>query len=747
MAKKKKKVKSKFRRRLGLCIKVFVLLLLLTILIGGIVFYFKYGKKIFAMQEEAIEMVADSTIDTFRASETSIAYNSKGKQVAVLKGEKDVYYLKYEDIPQWAIDAAIVTEDKKFLTHGGVDVYANIRAVKELIQHSGEITQGASTITQQLAREVFLTQEVTYDRKIKEIFVALEMEKKYTKKQILEFYMNNNYFANGYYGIEAAAKGYFSKSSSELTLGEICFLCAVPNNPTIYNPLRRKENTDKRKNRILDQMLEDGVISKVEYDEAYHQEVKLKIKKVKTRNYIQTYITRCATRAIMISDGFTFRNQFDDANEQTDYEERYDEAYAAAQKKLFNSGYRIYTSIDLSIQKKLQKAVDSELTSFKEKDSEGIYKMQGAAVCIDNSDGRVVAIVGGRSQKTEGYTLNRAYQSYRQPGSSIKPLIVYTPSLERDYTANSYVQDKKQKDGPSNSNNQYSGTTTLRNAVEQSKNTVAWELFRKLTPKVGLQYLLNMNFSRIVASDYYLSSSLGGMTYGCSPVEMASGYATLENDGKYREPTCIIKILDADGTEIVPDDVDQKFIYEASAANAMVDIMQGVMTRGTAKGLALPNGMACAGKTGTTNDKKDGWFCGFSPYYTTTVWIGYDQPRTVADLYGATYPGRTWYAFMSELHKELERKQFDFTEKLKKEKKQNQSQNSSSSNQQQYQQPTKKPTPTQTPTKTKKPKATKKPRVTEPTESPVESPDDTAEDSGDNFKEDDTSFDDSTTAP
>ena len=662
MAKRKKK-KHKF----FLFLKVFILLFLIAILVAGIAFYFKYGKKIFAMQDEAIMLVSESTENTFKASQTSVAYNSKGKKVAILKGEKDTYYLSLQDIPKYALDAMIVTEDKKFYSHNGIDAAGIVRAGLALLENNGEKTQGASTITQQLARGIFLTNEKTYERKIKEIFIAQELEKKYDKDKILEFYMNNIYFASGYYGIEAASMGYFSKSSKELTLGEITYLCAIPNNPNLYNPFRHPENTVKRKNRILDQMLEDKVITSVEYDEAYNQEITLNPKTETKRDYIQTYITYCATKAIMKKNGFEFRNSFKTDEEKNEYNEIYDEAYDSAQKELFNSGYRIYTSIDLSMQKKLQKAVNSNLASFKEKDSKtGMYKMQGAAVCIDNETGRVVAIVGGRSQKDlEGYTLNRAYQSYRQPGSSIKPLVVYTPSLERDYTPNSVIRDYKFKDGPSNSSGRYYGRVTLRFAVEQSLNTVAWQLFEELTPQVGLQYLIDMGYNRIVKSDYYLPASLGGLTYGCSPVEMASGYATLQNEGKYREPTCIIKILDAEGKEVIPNDVDEKYIYDSNAANTMVDILTGVFSKGTARGLGISNGMPCAGKTGTTNDKKDGWFCGFTPYYTTAVWVGYDQPQTVSDLYGGTYPGKTWSAFMNEIHKDLEVKQFNGYEEKK----------------------------------------------------------------------------------
>lgn len=655
----KKRKKQRKHPKFWLGFKVVLLLFLLTILIGGIIFYFKYGRDIFAMQDDAKALVAESTTETFRSSETSIVYNNKGKEIAKLKGEKDSYYVDFDHLPQSAKDAVIVTEDKKFYSHNGIDGQGIMRAVWALIKNNGEKTQGASTITQQLARGVFLSTEKTYERKIKEIFIALELDDKYSKEQILEFYLNTIYYANGYYGLEAASRGYFSKSCNELSLGQITFLCAIPNNPTTYDPLRNFDNTVKRKNRILDQMLNDKVITKVEYDDAYNEEIKLKIQEVKKRDYIQTFVSYCAIRELMKKNGFEFQNDFDSSEAKSEYEEEYDEAYKTAQQMLLNNGYKIYTSIDLTKQKKLQKAVNANLSGFKEKETNGTYKMQGSAVCIDNKTGRVVAIVGGRSQQTEGYSLNRAFQSFRQPGSSIKPLIVYTPTLERGSTASTTVHDYKFKDGPSNSDGSYSGYISMRYAVEKSKNTVAWQLFEKLTPEVGLQYLLDMNFSRIAKSDYYLPASLGGLTYGASTLEMASAYATLENDGKYREPTCIVKILDSNENEIVSDEVSQETIYKKDAARAMTDILRGVITRGTARGLGLDNGQTSAGKTGTTNDKKDGWFCGYTPYYTTAVWVGYDSPRTVADLYGSTYPGRIWHEYMTGVHEKLELKEFE----------------------------------------------------------------------------------------
>lgn len=661
MAKKKKKQKkpmTKGRYRFKLVMQVIMLLLLLTVLAVGVVFYIAYGRDIFKLQDEARELVWNSTTETFRQSETSLIYDTNGNVLTTLKGEKDVYYIDYADIPEYAVDAMISIEDKRFETHMGIDIKGIMRAVKSLIENKGEIHQGASTITQQLARNIFLTHEVSWERKIKEMFIALELEKQYSKEQIMEFYLNNIYFGNGYYGIQAASKGYYNKEVEDLTLGEIAFLCAVPNNPTLYDPYDNMENTVGRQGRILDQMEEDGRITAQESEEAKQVEIELKKKKTKKYNYVETYVYNCAIRALMENQGFTFRNSFDSVEDEERYKERYDELYSICQQSLYSAGYRIYTSIDKAKQKQLQAAVDDTLAKFEEKTDDGVYAMQGAATCVDNETGRVVAIVGGRSQNLTGYTLNRAYQSFRQPGSSIKPLIVYAPMLERGYTPNTMVEDKKTEGGPRNSDGTYSGKITLRSAVEKSKNTVAWKLFEELTPSIGLQYLLSMNFSKIDKNDYFPAASLGGFTNGVSTVEMASAFATLENDGKYREPTCIVMIMNSRGETIVGDNIEEKAIYDQNAARTMTDVLTGVLIRGTGAKLKL-NNMAAAGKTGTTNDKKDGWFVGYTPYYTTSVWVGYDIPRTVSDLYGSTYPGTIWKTYMNEIHEGLANKGFE----------------------------------------------------------------------------------------
>jgi len=354
----------------------------------------------------------------------------------------------------------------------------------------------------------------------------------------------------------------------------------------------------------------------------------------------------------MEQEGFQFKYYFDSDKEKKSYGEAYDELYSACQKKLFSGGYKIYTTIDMEKQKELQSAIDDTLKGFKDKSKDGTYKMQAAAVSIDNNSGYVVAIVGGRKQDSDNYTLNRAYQSYRQPGSSIKPLLVYTPQLERGYTPDTVVDDHKLKDGPSNANNTYAGKIPLRYAVAHSINTIAWQLYDELTPKAGLQYLKNMNFAQIKDGDYTLATSLGGFTKGVSPLEMASGYAAVENDGLYREPTCVKSIVDSDENVVYTSSLTEKTVYKQDAARMMTDIMTSVMDSGTGRSEKLAD-MPCAGKTGTTNDHKDGWFCGFTRYYTTAVWVGCDYPKAISNLSGSTYPAQIWKAYMSAAHEGL----------------------------------------------------------------------------------------------
>ena len=658
MAKKKKNRKRK-HRFFWFMIRLQIVLMLLVV--GGMAYYFfgGYADEIQTLKDEATKLVAESDSNTFIPARTSSLYDVDSNLISQLKSEKDAEYVRYEDIPAYFTTAMVSIEDKKFYKHNGIDYKAMIRAAKAIIQ-DGRISQGGSTITMQLARNIYLDTGKKWQRKVKEMFIALELEKIYTKNQIMEFYLNNIYFSNGYYGVDAACRGYFDCELSELDVSQIAFLCAIPNSPSYYDPLVNMDHTLKRRDRILKNMYEDGKINESTYKEAINEEIVLNVpKRTQTvkNNSVDTYAYYCATRALMENAGFTFKYYFDSDEEEKTYDEEYDEQYAYYQKQLYSQGYKIYTSIDMTKQEELQSSVDSALEDFTEKSDDGMYKMQGAAVCVDNDTGYVVAIVGGRSQDFTGYTLNRAYQSHRQPGSSIKPLIVYTPAFEAGYEPTSIVDDHKFKGGPSNASNVYYGKVPIKTAVAKSLNTVAWQLYEEITPNVGLQYLKNMNFSNIVDSDYVTATALGGFTTGVSPLEMASAYATLENDGIYREPTCIRVIVDSDQNIIYSSNQVEQVIYSESSSRKMVSCMQEVMKSGTGKSIKLSS-MPCAGKTGTTNDHKDGWFCGFTRYYTTCVWVGYDIPKKVEGLTGSSYPGKIWKTYMEAIHEGLDKMDF-----------------------------------------------------------------------------------------
>lgn len=650
MAKKKKTGRKKKIKRilwsiLGICV------------LAGLLYMVPKLIRVSQLRKEAKELVASSTVSTFKDSKTTIIYDIHEEELCTMKNTKDMYYVTYQEIPATLVNAFVVMEDRQFYTHSGYDIKAIIRAII-INQKNNEIAQGASTITQQLARNIFLSQEVTWERKVEEIFIAVELEKKYSKNQILEFYLNNIYFGNGYYGVEAAARGYFDKSVSELTLPEQVFIAAIPNNPTRYNPLTKSENTVKRKNLILQQLNDANYISTLDYYLAKDEEIVLNERQLEEiNNSVVTYARHCATESLMSVSGFKFRYNFDSEEDYDAYEVTYDTFYNMCQQKLLSGGYMIYTSIDMEVQNQLQQAVDNNLAEYGEKSAEGVYSLQGAATCVDNATGNVVAIVGSRSQEDiKGYVLNRAYQSYRQPGSCIKPLNVYTPFLQLGNTPETMVTDAQIEGGPANADGSYAGGITLNDAVKTSKNTVAWNIYQQLTPKTGTSFLIKMGFRKIWVDRDYNAGALGGFTYGVTTEEMAGAYAALANDGIYRRATCIRIIVDSAGKTVVNESGRDSRIYDKNASRMMTQMLKEVVKSGTGTAANVENAIV-AGKTGTTNSSKDVWFCGYSKYYTTAVWVGYDYPR---EMSGINYNVNSIFRdFMTAVHQNLAVVDFD----------------------------------------------------------------------------------------
>lgn len=613
------------------------------------------GQTLIGCMREAKNLVDSSTPDTFRLAQTSYIYSDDGTQLAALAESEDATYLSYEDIPADVVNAFVSVEDRTFWNNSGVDYKGILRVCVNYVKTKGQVAEGASTITQQLARGTFLSNEKTLSRKIKEIFIARQLTKKYTKEQIMEFYCNSCCFANGIYGVEDASQKYFGRSVSDLSLSETAYICAIPNRPEYYNPLKNSENAISRRNKILQDMYECDYITKDAGDAALAENItvaEVSDEEDTFYNYEATYAINCAIRYLMKQDGFEFKSHFEDDADYDTYNAYYDEMYKQAKHKLYTGGYKVTTTMNLKAQKNLQKIFDKELAfNTKVDESTGIYQFQGAMTVIDNETGKVVAMIGGRSQDElqQTYSLNRGFQSFKQPGSSIKPLVIYTPALEEGYDANSTLTEidvKAAKKSTSEKISKMSGQKmSLRYAVEDSKNGCAYSLYNIITPKVGLSYIENMNFSKIVQQDYTLSSGLGGLHHGTNTVEMANAYSTLENHGEYRQADCISSILDASGNEIY-EEPESKTVYTRSASDQMTDILEGVLnsSAGTAKGLkwSSASDVAAAAKTGTTNDNNVAWFCGYTPYYTISVWVGYDYPKSVKGLWGNTYPAYIW---------------------------------------------------------------------------------------------------------
>lgn len=615
----------------------------------------RYGSTLTEYNKFASKVVDESTVDTFKLDETTYIYDDKENVLAKLSGNGDSEYLKYDDIPEYAVEAFIAIEDQSYWDNIGVDFKGVVRVISRYVMTGGAEETGASTITQQLARGSFLTRERSIERKLKEMMIAVKLTQKYSKEQIMEFYVNDVCFANGIYGLQAASTAYFGCPSSELTLSQTAYLCSIPNWPENYNPFTHPKRAIKRRDKILRDMCKMGYISEKQRDEAINEKITIKRQKRGFYNYETTYAVHCATEYLMQLNGFEFQYTFANDEEYKEYQTNYQAVYDRSKNELYTKGYRIYTSLNHDTVEAMQGAIDQNLSFDQEKSENGVYALQGAMTVIDNQSGKVIAMVGGRAQDDviNTYSLNRAFQSYRQPGSTIKPLVVYTPALMKGYTPDSTLQNidvtTANKQGVDIGS--LGGTSmSLRSAVEQSKNGCAYQLYYEISPKYGIGFLMDMQFDRIVPGDYYMSAALGGLTYGVTTEQMASAYAALADQGEFRSPTCITSFLSSDEKELYVEP-DPQEVYTPEAANTMIDIMKGVITNGTAAKMGWYNEteMEAAGKTGTTNDSKDGWFCGVTPYYTISVWVGYDQPRTLSSLYGSSYPASIWKDAMLQL--------------------------------------------------------------------------------------------------
>lgn len=639
----------------------FIVLFVLGCIAGGYV-----GLKVMPKIEEYKQLAYDKFDsigpNTFTYLSDTVIYDKNGDVLTELN-VGNYEYVKIDNVSNWVQEGYIAVEDKKFKVHNGIDYKALVRATLSLVKNKGEITQGGSTITQQVLKNNLLTQEKTFARKLTEFFLAPEFEKKYSKKEIMEFYVNTNFYGNNCYGIEAASQYYFGKSAADLTIGESALFVGMSNNATLYNPKKNYDGVMSRWKFVLGEMLEENVITQEEYDTTLEQGLTF----VYTRenrgkeDYLTSYAIHCSILELMKNEDFEFKYLFVDEKEYNDYRTAYTDLYNELGEKIRAGGYKIYTSLDVEMQDKLQKIVDKNTSGFNEKQEDGRYAFQTAAVVVNNETGYVEAIVGGRGTDDE---YNRGFLAKRQPGSSIKPLVVYAPAFNSGLYFPSLIMNDKDdpndKYYPRNYSGNFLGNMSIREAVGRSTNTIAYQIMKSIGANNGLEYLAKMRFDTMSNVDNNNTAvALGGFTYGVRVSDMAKGYSTLVNGGEYIDNSCIIKIEYQNEGEVFHEKSERVPVYEADAAYMMIDCCKTVLYQPYGTSVSRrPNNAIVMGKSGTTNNHKDAWFCGSSVYYSMAVWSGYDTPRST-NLTGGSLPGKIWQQMMQELHKGKEQVDFE----------------------------------------------------------------------------------------
>ena len=416
----------------------------------------------------------------FRMHGNTVVLDKDGNEIGSINSG-DYKYVGITDVNENVQNAYVAIEDKNFYTHCGFDLKALVRASFSLVKHKGEITQGGSTITQQVIKNNLLTSERSFKRKIVELMLAPKIENKYDKAKIMEFYVNTCYYGNNCYGIETASQFYFSKPNTELTLAESALLAGVSNSPNNYNPIANKDLAIERRNTVLKAMYNQGYIDEKAYNDAVKEKINLAISEgSKTNdNYMVSYAIHCTTLKLMETDGFKFKYVFDSEDARKAYRDKYEQEYNRYATLVRSGGYTIQTTFDQDLQNKLQNVVDTDSAGFTEVQENGKFALQSAGVVIDNTNGTVVAMVGGRGTDDQ---FNRGFLAVRQPGSTIKPLIVYGAGLNEGTIAPSSVYtDKKvyldENDtssySPENADGSFAGDMSCREALARSKNTVS----------------------------------------------------------------------------------------------------------------------------------------------------------------------------------------------------------------------------------------------------------------------------------
>lgn len=521
-----------------------------------------------------------------------------------------------QDMPELVKQLFLYSEDQDFYTHIGFDVSAIARAA--VANSAGStITQGGSTITQQLVRMRYLSEEKTYERKIVELFYAYELEQTYSKDDILEMYLNEMYFSNQVYGIGAAASYYFDKTLTELTLAETAFIAAIPNNPSLYNPLENFYQTKERQERLIDTLATHQIISQAEALTHKAENIQLDIK-AKAQKYpaYSTYVLQEMKWLIAEQTGLAQKM----AEATTEQQKMYEQQLQQEVDELLHTGIIIHTALNPEKQAQDETMIHSLLR---------VNDLQASATVIDNDTREIISIYGGKDYAKFDY--HRAFQGPRQPGSAFKALSVFAPYFETTQaSASSIVSGGQYCIGnfcPENYGRIWYGNVTLETAFKQSINTSALRLFNNMGIDTVFHYLDQFKFRSVTNADRTYAAALGGLTYGVTTLEMADAYTSFI-DGYYSPARGIRKITDLNGEILYKWETARHEMWSPRTVNTMRELLHEVVQSGTGQGLYTTSDYIGA-KTGTTNQFKDFWLAGLTDDYTTAVWVGYDTPKSM----------------------------------------------------------------------------------------------------------------------
>lgn len=595
--KRQKPKKSSYRRIFS------ILAIILVVMISGVGLGFLTA----SMQTKT------SIVDIVPPASSQV-YDINGELIANIHSVENRVPVTLNKIPKDLQQAFIAVEDARFYQHSGIDPRGILRALWANLTNKG-VSEGGSTITQQLAKNAYLTQERTMKRKIQEAFLALQLERQYTKDEILELYLNQIYFGQGAYGVQAAAQIYFGKNAEDLTLPECAMLAGIPKSPNYYSPLNNLKAANERKAVVLDQMEKYRYIDSSTSRKAKAAEIKLA--KLNTDETVASYFIDYVTQQLI-------------------------EKYGA--DAVYKEGLKIYTTLDISMQKAAENAM-KRLPTYRT-DENGIVQPQGALVAVEPRTGYIKAMVGGRGNDQ----FNRATLAERQPGSAFKPF-VFLAALESNLSPETIIEDSPITIGgwsPQNYSRTFSGKVTLRKTAQFSLNVPTVKIAKQIGVEKVLYYAQQLGISTLVLdgarSDQNLSTALGGLTRGVTPLEITSAYGVFANHGVYTPPVAIVRVVDRRGKTLEQAVPQERSVISEKSAYVLTDILKGVISGGT--GTSANIGRPAAGKTGTTSDYVDAWFVGYTPDLAASVWIGNDSNGTLNGMGGANEPAQIWKEFM-----------------------------------------------------------------------------------------------------